>query len=109
MVGSKTHFLSTGLRSATSKRTPHENATADINPMDAEQRGISAGDEILLITARSSIKVKANLTEIVPAGVVSMYHAYPTADVNVLIDPDYRDPISGFPGFKALLCDVKKV
>jgi hypothetical protein len=53
--------------------------------------------------------VKANLTEIVPPGVVSMYHAFPTADVNLLIDPDYRDPISGFPGFKALLCEVEKV
>ncbi|MBS1213126.1 MAG: molybdopterin dinucleotide binding domain, partial [Proteobacteria bacterium] len=57
----------------------------------------------------SSIKVMANLTEIVPPGVVSMYHAFPTADVNLLIDPDYRDSISGFPGFKALLCEVEKV
>ena len=32
----------------------------------------------------------------------------PEADVNTLIDPDYRDPISGFPGFKSLLCEVKK-
>ena len=82
---------------------------ADLNPQDAEKRGISAGDEIMLLTQRSSIKVKANLTEIVPPGVVSMYHAYPTADVNLLIDPDYRDPISGFPGFKSLLCEVKKM
>lgn len=82
---------------------------ADINPRDATQRGIAAGDDILLMTPRSSIAVKANLTEIVPPGVVSMYHAYPTADVNVLIDPDYRDPISGFPGYKSLLCNIEKV
>jgi len=25
-----------------------------------------------------------------------------------VIDPDYRDPISGFPGFKSLLCEVQK-
>ncbi|MBW1803119.1 MAG: molybdopterin-dependent oxidoreductase, partial [Deltaproteobacteria bacterium] len=81
---------------------------ADINPQDAEKRGISHGDEMMLLTRRSSIKVKANLTEIVPPGVVSMYHAFPTADVNLIIDADYRDPISGFPGFKALLCDIKK-
>ena len=32
----------------------------------------------------------------------------PEADVNTLIDPDYRDPISGFPALKSLLCEVKK-
>ncbi|MFH1491376.1 MAG: molybdopterin dinucleotide binding domain-containing protein, partial [Pseudomonadota bacterium] len=90
------------------KRLRPNHPAADINPVDASKRGISAGDEILLMTPRSSIKVKANLTEIVPPGVVSMYHAYPTADVNLLIAPDYRDPISGFPGFKSLLCEVKK-
>ena len=38
-----------------------------------------------------------------------MYHGRPEADVNTLIDPDYRDPISGFPAFKSLLCEVKKI
>jgi len=28
--------------------------------------------------------------------------------VNDLTDPDNRDPISGFPVYKALLCDVVK-
>ena len=53
--------------------------------------------------------MKANLTEIVPPGVVSMYHGYPEANVNLLIEPNYRDPISGYPGFKSLLCQVKRV
>jgi hypothetical protein len=25
------------------------------------------------------------------------------------MDPDYRDPVSGFPGFKSLLCQIEKV
>jgi len=41
--------------------------------------------------------------------VVHMFHAYPEADVNTLLEGDYLDPVSGFPGFKALLCAVKKV
>jgi len=82
---------------------------ADINPQDAEDRGIAPGDRIELSTHRSAIRVKANLTEIVPPGVVNMYHAYPDADVNLLIDPDYLDPISGYPGFKSLVCEVKKI
>jgi anaerobic selenocysteine-containing dehydrogenase len=83
-------------------------ATADLNPADALQRDLSQGDWVLLSTRRGAVRVRANLTETVPPGVVNMYHGRPEADVNTLIDPDYRDPISGFPAFKSLLCEVKK-
>jgi len=82
---------------------------ADIHTRDAEKRGIAAGDWVDLSTARGAIRVRANITEIVPPGVVNMGHENPLADVNLLIEPDYRDPISGFPGFKSLLCQVTKV
>jgi hypothetical protein len=35
--------------------------------------------------------------------------AWQHANVNELTDPDNYDPISGFPVFKALLCDVVRV
>ena len=82
--------------------------TADLNPVDARQRDVSQEDWILLSTGRGAVRVRANLTETVPPGVVNMYHGRPEADANTLIEPDYRDPISGFPGFKSLLCEVKK-
>jgi anaerobic selenocysteine-containing dehydrogenase len=81
----------------------------DINPLDAQDRGIVQEDWVSLSTPRNSIKVRANLTEMVPPGVVNMYHEYPEASVNLCVEPDYRDPISGFPGFKSLLCEVKKL
>jgi anaerobic selenocysteine-containing dehydrogenase len=81
----------------------------DINPQDARDRGIVPDEWVMLFTHRESIHVRANVTEAVPPGVVSMYHDFPGADVNELIDPDYRDPISGFPGFKSLICEVKKI
>jgi len=80
----------------------------DINPLDARERGLNQGDWALLSTDRGAVRVRANLTETVLPGVVSMYHGRPEADVNLLIDPDDRDPISGFPAFKSLLCEVKK-
>jgi anaerobic selenocysteine-containing dehydrogenase len=80
----------------------------DINPLDARSRGIRPDEWVVLYTHRGSVHVRANVTELVPPGVVSMYHNLPGADANELIDPDYRDPISGFPGFKSLLCEVKK-
>jgi anaerobic selenocysteine-containing dehydrogenase len=83
-------------------------ASVDINAKDAQARGIGPNDWVSLSTQRGSIRIRANLTETVPPGVVSIYHAWPEADVNLLIDPDYLDPISGFPGFKSLLCEVRK-
>jgi anaerobic selenocysteine-containing dehydrogenase len=84
-------------------------ASVDINPRDAEERGIKGGDRVSLSTPRNALEVRANITEIVPPGAVNIYHAWPEADVNLLIEPDYLDPISGFPGFKSLLCEVKKI
>lgn len=81
---------------------------ADMNPEDAKHRNISQGDKIILSIDRASVEVMANLTEIVPAGLVNIYHAYPTADVNTLIAPDYGDPKSGFPGFKSWMCQARK-
>lgn len=80
----------------------------DINPKDAKSRGILHEEWVTLCTPRGAIRVRANLTELVPPGVASMFHDHPNADVNSLIDPEYRDPISGFPGCKSLLCDVRK-
>lgn len=91
----------------TRRLRPHP--MVDINPRDARNRGILALDEVTLSTNRGSIRVKANLTETVPPGVVSMMYGYPEADVNELIEPDYVDPISGFPGFKSLLCEITKI
>ena len=81
----------------------------DINPQDAGARGIAQEDWVSLATPRNAIKVRANLTEVVPPGVVNIYHNLPEASVNLCVEPDYRDPISGFPGFKSLLCEVKKL
>jgi anaerobic selenocysteine-containing dehydrogenase len=83
--------------------------SADLNPDDGKRLGIKQGDHIRIATPKGSIRVKANLTRIAQPGVIHMYHGYADADVNSLIAADYVDPISGFPGFKALLCRVEKV
>ncbi len=81
----------------------------DINPADARARGLEHNQWVALATPRGSLRVRANVTEYVPPGVVSMIYGFPSADINELIDPDYRDPISGYPGFKSLLCEVRKL
>ena len=90
-------------------RSLRPDPAVDINPADARRLGIGQGDEIELATPSGAIRVLANVTELGQPGVVHMYHGCPEADVNTLLEPDYLDPISGFPGFKALLCSVRKV
>jgi len=81
----------------------------DINPADAKPRGIQSGDTVTVSSPRGSIKMKANVTDTILAGVVSMPHHWPgEANVNLLVDDQSLDPISGFPPFKSQLCQVTK-
>jgi anaerobic selenocysteine-containing dehydrogenase len=81
----------------------------DINPVDAAKRNIRHGDRVALSTPRNTIEVKANLTEVVPPGVINIFHGYIEPEINTMVDPDYLDPVSGFPGFKSLICQVTKL
>ncbi len=88
-----------------------------LHPADAAARGIAAGDAVYVVTPRGRICVRARLTPDIVPGVVEVSMggggivgplAWQQANVNELTDPDNRDPLSGFPVFKALLCDVVK-
>jgi anaerobic selenocysteine-containing dehydrogenase len=88
-------------------RNLHPNPTVSMNSSDATERGIANNDEVILSTPRDSIKVRALVTNTIAPGVVNIYHGWPDVEVNQLIESDYLDPISGFPGFKSLVCEVK--
>jgi anaerobic selenocysteine-containing dehydrogenase len=91
-------------------RSLRPDAMVDLNPADGARLGIAQDDLVEISTPTGmAIRMKANLTELVPAGAVQIYHDYPEADANSLLPGDYLDPISGFPGYKSLLCAVKKV
>ena len=79
-----------------------------INPKDAEKRGIHRGDDLSLKTAAGEMRVKAKPTIMVPPGVVGIMHGWAKANVNELIPREF-DPISGFPPYKEVVCEVVKV
>ena len=81
---------------------------ADISAEDASALGVTQGDDIFITTSKGRIKVKANISDMALKGTVFMFHGYPEADVNSLISHDYLDPVSGFPGYKSLLCRIEK-
>jgi len=79
----------------------------NLNPGDAAAQGIREGDKVVIENAHGQVLVKAHLTEMVPAGMVDMFHGWVKQDVNTMLTRDF-DPISGFPPYKSALCRVRK-
>lgn len=88
-----------------------------INTMDAGIRGIQNGDSVVVKTPRGKVGMRAIVTDDIVEGAIdaNMGGGGPTGpyewqrcNVNDLTDVNRYDPISGFPVYKALLCDVVK-
>jgi anaerobic selenocysteine-containing dehydrogenase len=84
-------------------------ALAEIHPDDAAARGIGDGDAVLVRSPRGAVRFKAKVTDAIKPGVVHCHHGWNEANVNELTDHRSLDPISGFPAFKSLLCQVERV
>jgi len=81
---------------------------AEIHPETAVGYGIRDGDMVTLSTKRGSIDIKARVTDYILPNVVSIPHGWDEANANILTSQEPADPIIGYPGLKALLCNVKK-
>lgn len=103
------HTFHSRLHDINSLRSLRKHPTADISVKDAEKMDIRAGDDILICTERNSIVIKANPTNTVLQGTVSILHGYREADVNSIIDYYHVDPYSGFPGYKTVRCNIEKI
>lgn len=120
--------LNTGARINSTFRTQHlnipeltkyqENAEILINPVDAEPRGIKDGDKVYVFNDRGKIPMTANVTEKAQPGDLEanmggggplQVEGWRDANINDLTDDLHQDPISGFPVFKRLLCQVEKI
>lgn len=80
--------------------------TCDINPADAARAHIVEGSAVDITTPYGSVSMKAHLTDTVREGDVHLYHDWPEANGNDLMAGNYLDPISGFPGYRSMLCKV---
>jgi anaerobic selenocysteine-containing dehydrogenase len=119
--------LNTGARLINTFRSQHlnipslvrmqENPQVLLNTVDAEKRGIKDGDKVVVRTKRGQVQLWASVGEkVVPGGVEVnvgggssiQVESWRNANVNYITDLYNRDAISGFPIFKALLCEVEK-
>ncbi|MEG3641451.1 IscS subfamily cysteine desulfurase [Magnetococcus sp. PR-3] len=88
-----------------------------MNVEDAEARGIQNGDWVWVKSPRGEIKYRARVTDSIVKGSVDANmggggpvgpESWQACNVNVLTDPEHYDPISGFPIYKTLLCEIRK-
>jgi cysteine desulfurase NifS len=96
----------------------HPEPTVEINPADAAERGIADGDLVEVRTPRGAVRFRAVVNGQIMAGAVecSMGGGTPVGpkawrenNVNELTDLSNHDRITGFPVYKALLCEVVRV
>ena len=117
--------FNSGARTQTAFRSQHFNVPslvaqqplplAHLHPIDAAERNIADGDPVFVISPRGRVAFWACVTPDIVAGAVEVNMggggplggaAWRDANVNDLTDPNNADALSGFPVFKALLCDV---
>ena len=120
--------FNSGARVATSLHTQHHGIkglfkerpepTVMINSTDAAERGIENGDRVMIETTRGSVIQRAIVTRDIKQGCIDANHAcgspigpeaWKRTNINDLTDLNNYDPISGFPVYKALLCEIVKV
>jgi cysteine desulfurase NifS len=98
--------------------THHPEPTVELNSLDAGTRDIRSGDLVEVRTGRGGVKFRARVTDDIVPGAVECSMGGGTAvgpkawrewNVNHLTDIANRDEISGFPVYKALLCDVRRI
>ncbi|HUU64329.1 MAG TPA: IscS subfamily cysteine desulfurase [Dehalococcoidia bacterium] len=91
--------------------------TVMINTLDAKKRGIESGDFVYIKTKRGQVGMYAFVTDDIVQGAIEASgmgggalgpKEWRDACINDLTDLQRYDPISGFPVYKALLCDVVK-
>lgn len=119
--------LNTGARIQSTYRSQHLNIPGLlamqpvpqvlISTLDAAAREIEEGDLVHVCTPRGRVPFSAHVTDGVMTGCVEVNvggggpiqaEAWRQANANYLTDHFNRDPISGFPVYKALLCEVEK-
>jgi len=92
--------------------------TVELNLHDAKARGIEQGDLVEVRTPRGAVPFRARISDAILQGAVECNmgggtpvgpKAWQKWNVNELTDLNNYDEISGFPVYKALLCEVEKI
>jgi predicted molibdopterin-dependent oxidoreductase YjgC len=83
----------------------HEQDILEINPIDAEERGIADGAEITLASRVGATTLHADVTDRVPQGVVYTTFHHPVTGANV-VTTQYSDWATNCPEYKVTAVQV---
>ena len=84
--------------------------TIDMNPKDAEKRGLKEGDDVLIRSAWGGpVKARLTVTILVPEGTIGGQYGW-LGDMNTqtLMTREPRDPITGYPCYFEVPVSVTK-
>jgi anaerobic selenocysteine-containing dehydrogenase len=101
-------YLHSQHRNLTTLRKLVPEPVLEIHPQTASSIGVADGDLVTVESTRGSFKLKAKVTEDIDPRVVSAQHGWSEAVVNYLTDDQARDPVSGYPGFRSVMCRIVK-
>lgn len=91
--------------------------TVTLHTQDAAARGIAHGDRVRIRSPRGAVEMRALVTDDIMPGAIDANmgggtpvgpEAWRNANINELTDIERYDPISGFPIYKTLLCEVER-
>lgn len=80
----------------------------EIHPEDAKALSMEDEEAVILKTPVGSMELTLSINSSCLKGTVNVYHGAGAKDINLLIDDNYLDPISGFPGYKSYCCKLEK-
>ncbi len=86
----------------------HEEERLKINLLDSEALGVQDGDMVQVVSRRGQVKVKANVTEICPPGVVSLTFHFFETPTNELTNAAL-DSLAKIPETKVCAVKVSKI
>ena len=90
-------------------RSLRPDPTVEIHTADAARLGLRDGDKAAISSPYGEIRMTVKVTSKAKQGVVMALHGYTEANVNELIGRNHLDPYTGYPGFKGMRCNIRKV
>ncbi len=81
----------------------------EINPEQANALQIKNGELVRVSTRRSSLEIKAKVTEAVAPGVIFMTFHFAETPANLLTSSEFLDPVAKIPEYKVSAAKVEKI
>ncbi len=119
-------FLHSQHRGVAALRRTHPDPTIEIHPDTAARHGVADGEWVFVETPLARVRARVDVTDAIAAGVVCAYHGWweacepldrpaldpysdAGANINLVVDNETRDPVSGAIPHRSTLCRLVRM